>query len=89
MEFILTSINHYKIKRNECYDILFKIAKSKDANLLPKVLISVTNIFGSSRFKGSVFPLLNILLDTDKDFTKMNIELDLKGYIYENRLKKD
>lgn len=62
---------------------MLKIAKTGKDSLMQRITRNLTVFFKEELIKDSIFSLLNIILESDKELSQVNAELDLKTFIFE------
>lgn len=60
------------------------MVKCKDAEISEKVLKIVCKGLSKGIIREKLFSILGLVLDSDKQFSSANIELELKSFIIEN-----
>lgn len=84
MNYIASILSNSNIKSIHESQILFKLIKAKDENLIKKALKVVRDNLKKGCIKKKIFSLLSVVLDSDNTFSSANIELDIKMFINEN-----
>lgn len=62
---------------------MLKIAKTGKETLISRITRNLHIFFKEKLIKDNVFSLINIILNSDKELSQVNAELDLKTFLYE------
>ena len=62
---------------------MLKIAKTGIVKLISRITRNLNIFFKENLIKNNTFPLVNIILSSDKELSNVNAELDLKTFLYE------
>ncbi len=83
LHYLLDLTYQYKIESKAIIHIFYKIAKSNKQALIERTTRNIVEYLSLNLIKESIVPILNIVLESDRQLSLVNAELDLKTFIYE------